>query len=264
VSAPLLTVVTICRNALPALRRTVESVQAQRFPGLEYLIVDGGSSDGTREYLRGLEREGVRGVSEPDLGISDAMNKGMRLATGTWVAHLHADDTYLPAALERMRPELAAADADVLCGWILKKEDGAEVLCRCDPMRLPLDMTVNHPASFTRHALLDRLGGFDVGLRNAMDYDFFLRAYQAGARFRVVPEALTRVAGGGQSEWSLWKTLRETHEVRRRHLRAGLGRSPLWLAALYAKGSVRIGLQRAGLRAFVAWHRRRFSYPRKG
>ena len=259
-----ISVVTICRNSLPALRRTVDSVIAQRTPEVEYLVIDGASTDGTVEFLRSLEPLGVRWISEPDGGISDAMNKGARLARGEWLAHLHADDTYLPGALDRVRREVEAGGADVLCGWILKAEPTGDVLCRCDPARLELDMTVNHPATLVRRSWFDRLGGFDVSLRNAMDYDLFLRAKLAGARFRVVPAALARFAAGGQSERSLWRTLRETHDVRRRHLRSGFSRTRGYLVALWLKGSIRIALQHGGLGGFVAWYRRRFSSPRKG
>jgi glycosyltransferase len=261
---PRITVVTICRNALPALRRTVESVLAQGYPALEYWIVDGASTDGTREYLATLEARGVRALSEPDGGISDAMNKGIHLATGEWVAHLHADDVYLPGALEAVARAAAGGGADLLCGWLVKREPGGEVLCRTAPGRLPIEMAVPHPPTFTRRALFERVGSFDPGLANAMDYDFFLRAHLAGARFRVIPQPLVVMAWGGQSERSLWRTLSETHAVRRRLLAAGWSRSTAFLWFLFVKGTVRQWLQRAGLAGLVSWYRRHLSIPRKG
>ena len=262
--APLVGIVTICRNVLPALRRTADSVLAQLGPDDEYLVVDGASTDGTRDYLAMLAARGVRTVSEPDRGISDAMNKGARLARARWVLHLHADDTLLPGALERLRAEAAADDADVLCGWMLKAEPQGDVLCRCDPALLDRDMTVNHPATLVRRELFERVGGFDPALRNAMDYDFFLRAKLAGARFRVVPAALSRFAAGGQSERSLWRTLLETHHVRQRLLRHGWTRSRMYLVALWLKAEARVLLQRIGLDAIVTWYRRRVARPPKG
>ncbi len=262
-AVPRITVVTICRNVLPALKRTVESVLAQDYPGLEYWIVDGASSDGTPEYLATLEARGVRWVSEPDRGISDAMNKGWRLASGEWVAHLHADDTYLPGALRAAAAALSPG-LDVLCGTIVKAEDTGDVVCPSAPGKLEVEMAIGHPATFVRRALFEQLGGFDADLKNAMDYDFFLRARLAGARFGTLPEpALTRFAAGGQSERSLWKTLKETHDIRRRHLERGWSRSRAFLWLLWAKGTVRIGLQRAGLNGFVAWWRRTLARPRK-
>lgn len=262
-SAPTLTVITICRNRLAELRDTVASVRAQGLPGLEYWIVDGASTDGTLEYLRGLERDGIRVLSEPDAGISDAMNKGARLATGRWIAHLHAGDRYVPGALDLVMRRIAQADADVLCGWLIKEEPTGDVLCRCEPAGLALDMSLNHPATFIRRDWFERCGGFDVSYRNSMDYDLFLRLRGAGARFAVIPEPLTRMPGGGQSERSLWATLAENHRARRKHLRSGFSRSRLWLLALYLKGSTRILLQRAGLDPLVRAYRRRFGWPRK-
>ena len=262
--SPRLTVITICRNVRAALERTAASVLAQRDPRIEYRVVDGGSTDGTLETLAALEAQGVHTLSEPDRGISDAMNKGVRLAGGEWVAHLHADDTYLPGALARMLDEIEPDDADVLCGWMIKHEDTGDILCRCDPSRLPLDMTVNHPATFVRRSMFERYGGFDATLRNAMDYDFFLRLFLAGARFRVVPFAVSRMTAGGQSERSLWKTLGETHAVRRRLLTKGVSRTTPYLWALYMKGSIRIALQAAGLNGFVRWWRRHLAWPPKG
>ncbi|HYQ89458.1 MAG TPA: glycosyltransferase family 2 protein [Candidatus Binatia bacterium] len=261
--SPTITVVTVCRNALPLLRSTVESVLEQSTSAIEYWIVDGGSTDGTRDYLASLSASGVRWVSEPDRGIADAMNKGARLATGQWVAHLHAGDRYLPGALDAI---LAASKgtADVLCGAILKDEERGEVRYRPEPSRLRMDMTVHHPATFTRREVFQEIGGFDERYPNAMDYDFFLRAFVRGKRFEVIPETLARMASGGQSERSLWKTYRETHDIRVRVLGRGWERSYAYFLFLVARGTARRVLQRVGLGGLVAWTRRRFSMTPKG
>lgn len=107
---------------------------------------------------------------------------------------------------------------------------------RCAPERLAWDMTVNHPATWTRRSLFERLGGFDPAWPNAMDYACFLRLPVAGCRFTVIERPLASMIAGGQSGRSLWTTLKETHRIRRRHLRRGLGRSPLNLAALHIRG----------------------------
>jgi glycosyltransferase involved in cell wall biosynthesis len=257
-----ITVVTVCRNALELLRPTVESVLLQRTPSIEYWIVDGASTDGTSEYLASLDPGGVRWISEPDRGIADAMNKGARLATGAWVAHLHAGDRYLPGAL---RAVLASAGdpADILCGSILKDEEGGETRYRPDPSRLRWDMTIHHPATFTRCYVFEEIGGFDERYPNAMDYDFFLRAYVAGKRFAVLPETLARMASGGQSERSLWKTYRETQAIRSRALTSGWQRSNLYFLLLVLRGSVRRMLQRGGLGGLVSLVRRWFAMAPK-
>ncbi len=262
-ASPSITVVTVCRNVLPALRRTVESVLAQGYPGLEYWIVDGASTDGTPTWLGTLGSLGVRWVSEPDRGIADAMNKGARLATGEWIAHLHADDEYLPGALEAVAACISP-DVDVLCGWLVKREAVGETVYQCAPDRLEAEMTVNHPATFVRRALFERHGGFDPGYPNAMDYEFFLRLHRAGARFAVIPRPLARMAHGGQSERDVTRTLTECREIRRRHSPSAWHRSEAFHRWLVARHAAREGLQRAGLGALVAWYRRRFSTLRKG
>lgn len=262
-AAPSLTVVTVCRNVLPALERTVDSVLAQDYPALEYWIIDGASTDGTQARLAELRARGIHTLSEPDRGISDAMNKGLERATGEWVAHLHADDTYLPGALARFA-EHARADVDIVSGWIVKVEDHGEVVCRNDPDLMPANMGLNHPSTFVRRALFERLGGFDVTLRYAMDYDFFLRAYLAGARIALVDAPLTRMPGGGLSERSIWRTLAETRTIRRRYRTSRWHRSRAWILLLAARGYTRLWLQRLGLHGVVAWYRRTLAWPRKG
>jgi len=259
---PAITVVTVCRNALHLLRPTVESVLGQGSPSVEYWIVDGGSTDGTREYLASLSPRGVRTLSEPDRGIADAMNKGVRLSTGSWIAHLHAGDTYLPKALH---PVLARTNdrADVLCGAIVKQEERGGTLYHPNPSRLRMDMTIHHPAVFTRREVFEEIGGFDERYPNAMDYDFFLRAFVREKRFEVVPATLARMASGGQSERSLWVTYRETHAIRARVLTGGWERSNAFFLFLVTRGAARRLLQRMGLGGLVGWLRRRFAMSPK-
>lgn len=259
---PVVTVVTVCRNALERLRPTVESVLEQRPPSIEYWIVDGASTDGTPAYLESLEPRGVRWVSEPDRGIADAMNKGATLATGRWVAHLHAGDRYLPGALHHVL-DYAVSEADVLCGAILKDEERGETRYFPEPSRLRWDMTIHHPATFTRRELFEEIGGFDERYPNAMDYDLFLRAFASGKRFKVIDWTLARMASGGQSERSLWITYRETHAIRRRVLDRGWERSRPYFLYLVTRATARRALQRAGLGGLVSRFRRRFALSPK-
>ncbi|HYQ95445.1 MAG TPA: glycosyltransferase family 2 protein, partial [Candidatus Eisenbacteria bacterium] len=225
-------------------------------------IVDGGSTDGTREFLAALSRRGVRTVSEPDRGIADAMNKGVRLSAGSWIAHLHAGDTYLPGALDHVLPRTRGG-ADVLCGSIVKPEERGETLYHPNPSRLRMDMTIHHPAVFTRREVFEEIGGFDERYPNAMDYDFFLRAFVRGKRFDVVPATLARMASGGRSERSIWVTYRETHVIRSRVLKRGWEGSNAFFLFLVARGTARRLLQRVGLGGLVGWLRRRFAMSPK-
>ena len=259
-----LTVITVCRNAGSALEVTAASVLPQLSHDVEYLVVDGASTDETRAVLERLSAQGVRVVSEPDRGIADAMNKGVRLARGAWVTHLHAGDTWLPDTLAVVRGEVERTAADVLCGWLVKDEDTGETLYRADPERLDREMTLNHPATFVRRACFERFGGFDPAYPNAMDYEFFLRLHRAGARIQVIERPLARMAGGGQSERSLWRTASECRAIRRRHGSSRWHASRAYFLWTVARGLARRALQRTGLGRMVAWYRRRLSWPPKG
>jgi glycosyltransferase involved in cell wall biosynthesis len=263
-SAATLTIVTICRNAQSELQDTMASVLNEPERNFEYLVVDGGSTDGTTEFLRLSEDSRLKWRSEPDQGISDAMNKGIQRATGAWILHLHAGDRLVPGALAKMHTLLAKhSDADFICSAIIKEEPSGDMLCKAAPERLPIEMAVPHPGVLVRTATLHRLGLFDQNLKNAMDYDLFLRCFVRGAVFVTSDEPIARFASGGQSDESLWKTLLETHKIRGKHLDTGWSRSPAFLIFLWTKGRIRIALQQLRLTGFVSWYRSRFSYPPK-
>src|SRR4051812_45646954 len=128
VDRPLLSIVTPCLNSASTLREAIASVRAQGLgDALEHVVVDGGSTDGTIEILR--DAPDVSWASEPDRGLSDAMNKGVNRARGTFIGWLNADDYYLPGALERVRSELLAQPA---AGWLpgpclIVDRDGREI-----------------------------------------------------------------------------------------------------------------------------------------
>jgi glycosyltransferase involved in cell wall biosynthesis len=259
-----ITVVTICRNVCEELTATVSSVLAQDDPDVEYLIIDGASTDGTLAFLAAQTDARLRYTSEPDTGISDAMNKGIEQATGEWIIHLHAADTFLPNALAAVRVAISENQtAALVCHPIVKAEDASDVICEAAPDRLPIEMSVPHPGVVAQTEILRAHGGFDKTLKNAMDYDLFLRCYLAGETFAVSNVPISRFVAGGQSERSLWATLSETHAIRRRLLSQGWQRSRLFLVALWVKGRVRMLLQQFGLHGVVASYRSRFAYPRK-
>jgi glycosyltransferase involved in cell wall biosynthesis len=245
------------------LEQTVRSVLDSGVVGLEYLIIDGASTDTTVEYLESLDASTVRFISEPDDGIADAMNKGIRLARGQWVLHLHAGDRLLPGMLSNAMAQVEGADADIVCCAIVKNEAHGVVRYEASPQSLASESSVPHPGVIARTDVWRELGGFNPAYRNAMDYDLFLRARLAGKRFRVIDEPLAVMAWGGQSEQSLWRTLRETHTIRRTLLTSGFARSPLFLLLLFVRGTVRSQLQRFGLHRVVSFYRRHFSAQKK-
>lgn len=183
---PTLTIITPCLNAAATLPATLASVRAQAYPGLEHIVVDGGSTDGTVDLLRAAA--GVRWISEPDRGLSHALNKGIAMAQGEVIGELNADDVYEPGALAAVGTALRdRADAMWLTGYCrIIDGDGREIRKPVTGYKnwllrrysLPLYLTHNFisaPATFFRRAALEEVGGFDERYRISVDYDLQLR-----------------------------------------------------------------------------------------
>jgi glycosyltransferase involved in cell wall biosynthesis len=217
--APLVSVVTASFNALAGLRRTVESVARQSMRDFEHIVVDGGSTDGSRAYLEGLGAS-VRWISEPDEGIADALNKGVGLARGTYVLVLQADDVFLNEnSLKDVTPYLSGEADIVACDILFGEGPGARRLRTYFPALRLAFKPLHHQGVFASRALFTRIGGFEPSFRITMDYDFLLRANRAGCRIARCGVAVARMADGGISSRSDWQSLsRRFSEERRAQL----------------------------------------------
>lgn len=179
-----ISVITICYNSRAQIERTIASVLGQSHADFEYVIVDGGSSDGTVEIVKRWAARDPRitWVSEPDAGISDAMNKGARIACGEVIAHLHSDEYYLdPDVLAEVAALFSAHPERVwLTGGFHFVDQGGRFLReipvrRYSYRRLIHCNTILHPATFIRRGAFLAVGGFDLTLRYCMDYHLWLR-----------------------------------------------------------------------------------------
>lgn len=241
--SPLVTVVTATSGALEGLKSTVASVREQDFRSVEHVIVDGGSSDGTVEYLESLGDAVALWISEPDTGIADAMNKGIAQARGRYVLVLQAEDTFLDAgALGRAAEHVSSSSEDIVSFDVLyiRNGTGRAYPSRAFCWKTYFKTTIPHQGAFCRRDLFDRIGMFDTSFRIAMDYEFFLRAMRRGATCRLVPETVSRMPGTGTSSRLDWPSLRERFaeegRVQERHCSNRLMRAvyavywPLYLA----------------------------------
>lgn len=219
-----ISVVTVCYNSALTIKDTLESVALQRYKDLEHLIVDGGSTDGTLEIIRAWREHPVRLISESDEGIYDAMNKGIRLATGDVVAFLNADDYYKDAdVLARVAKVMQAEQLDALYGDVEFFRPGQQdtVARRYNSGRFTADRLgwgwmPAHPALFVRRALFERFGAFRTDYRIAGDFEFVARVFQhADLRHRHLPEVLVRMQMGGISTSGWRATLQLNREMMR-------------------------------------------------
>ena len=251
-TGPLVSVVTIVRDRAATLARAAESVLSQDYPGIEYIIVDGGSTDGTLDIIQSLQDKVAVWVSEPDDGISDAFNKGIALARGEIVGFINSDDWYEPGAVRAVLAAFAASGADIAYGamqyWHGERRT---FLVHGDHRLLDRGLTISHPAVFVRRVCYERVGLFRLDFRLAMDYEWLLRARANGARFVDVGRCLANMLEGGlhQRAWTL--ALREVARARALHRprRAGPVNEYAFFAWAVTKGLVRRGLDHVGLRS---------------
>ncbi|WP_158550869.1 glycosyltransferase family 2 protein [Geodermatophilus sp. TF02-6] len=251
-----LSIVTPTYQSGPFLGRALASVRGR---GVQHVVMDGGSSDGTVALLEA--EPAVTWRSEPDRGQSHALNKALTEATGTWIGWLNADEFYLPGVLEWVQERLRADDVDVLFG------DFAEV----DTEGRLLRLVTNHRyspsilrrvncylptcATFIRRESLVRVGGLREDLRTIMDWDLWLRLDRAGARFGYEPVVF---AGFTRHPGQVTERLAERSRQEKACMRADFGIvNPLWrhhlsrahrVALKTVNGSYRRQLRAQGLR----------------
>lgn len=192
-SFPKLTVVTPSFNQAQFLERTILSILNQNYPNLEYIIIDGGSRDGSVDIIRKYEKYLAYWVSEKDHGQSDALNKGYERATGDIIGWQNSDDIYLPDAFTKAVRELQGhSEAEVVFSNRLDVDEHDNLIgeSRFTPFSTVVywydGMCLSNQSTFWRRRMFARSGMIDPELQVAMDYEFFLRAALRGARFHHV------------------------------------------------------------------------------
>ena len=171
----LVTVVTVCRNVKSSLEKTMNSLLHQSYAHIDYVIIDGASTDGTPEMLG--KTEGVRWISEPDMGIYDAMNKGIRMAEGEWVIFMNAGDVF--ASDDTLSKVFSVErDADVIYGDVIKGDS----IKKAEPPHNAHRMYFCHQSAFVRTSCLKEFP-FDIQHRMSADFKQMKHLYLAGKTF---------------------------------------------------------------------------------
>lgn len=203
----LVSVITVCYNSSNTITRTIESILKQTYDNIEYIVIDGESSDNTVEIVNGFQdafykkfhRE-IRIVSEPDRGIYDAMNKGIRLAKGTFIGILNSDDTYEPDAVSIVVQKSVDNPLQVCYGGIkIYKGDKLESIVFFSHEFMEERM-IAHPSCFVKKDIYDKYGTFNIRYESAADYEFMLRIYdKKEITFTPIYDSLANFYLGGKS-----------------------------------------------------------------
>jgi len=243
---PVITVITVVLNGRRHIEQTIHSVIDQKYPRLEYIIIDGGSSDGTLDVIRCYESAISCWSSGPDNGIYDAMNKGIARAHGDLIALLNSDDYYEPGALQ------AVADTYLRHSGASGLYYGSSFVIH-DDLQMRYAAPANcrhwcgmgyfHPAMFATRDVYERVGLYPIAYRYAADYDFLLTALDRGIAQYPVDAMLVNYRSSGLSAVHAGQTLREIRIINGCHFPA-LSMAHVSCLLLCAKSILLLTLER--------------------
>ncbi len=181
---PLVSIITSSFNAVNTIEQTINSVINQSYPNIEYIIIDGGSTDGTVDVLKKYNAKIKYWISEPDRGIYNAWNKALKVAVGDWIAFLGADDIYYPDAIGEYVKYINSAPGNDQLDFISSKIEIVDQQLNLLNLagekwswpKFSYYMTTNHGGMFHNRKLFEKYGHFDESYRSAGDYALLLKA----------------------------------------------------------------------------------------
>ena len=227
-----ISIITITFNSAKTLQRTLDSVQSQTYREIEHVIVDGASTDGTKNLIESYAKQhpNVRWVSEKDKGIYNALNKGISLATGDIIGFLHSDDVLFSChSIEQIASAFSDPSIDVVYGDLQYCRDG-KIVRRWksnafQPHSLKYGWMPPHPTMYVRREVYQQVGEYDEWFRISADYDMMLRIFTAGYKSQYIPKVLVCMETGGASNKNTKARLSKTQEdyivLKKNHVGAG-------------------------------------------
>ena len=216
-----ISVITVVYNGERTVGSTIDSILKQVYPAVQSVVIDGKSEDGTLRILESYGSRLTHLISEPDDGIYDALNKGLKIATGDVVGFLHADDVFENSdVLAKVAAAFQDPTVDAVYGDLVyvRHDDISQVIRYWksglyDDAALSRGWMPPHPTFYVRRSVYERLGGFDTRYHIAADYDTVLRFLAVGKiRAAYIPEVLVRMRAGGISNRSLKTIIRKSRE----------------------------------------------------
>lgn len=217
---PKVSLITVVLNGEAHLEQTIRSVAAQKYPNIEYIIIDGGSTDRTLDIIEKYKSHIDYWLSEPDKGIYDAMNKGIKAASGEVIGILNSDDWYENDIIEWVVEIFEVSGADAVHGAMEIIQEDSKPMIKPAPQNLngfAKGMLLNHPTIFAKKTLYDKYGLFDIDYKIASDWEMMLRWWLDDVKFYADDRVFSHFRMGGTSSTHLKKSFEEKHMIRKKH-----------------------------------------------
>ena len=217
-----LTIITVVFNGAKTIKHTIESVLNQTYENVEYILIDGNSSDNTMDMVNEYKDTIDTIISEPDKGLWDAINKGIGLATGDIIGLLHADDFYTDEkVLQRVVSKLEESKTDTLFADLLYiKDDNLDLVLRYfsaknfTPKKLTYGLMPPHPTFFVKKSVYEQYGTYRTDLKIASDYEMFVRLlYKNNVSYSYIHFPIVKMRVGGLSGGGLRNKMLMNREV---------------------------------------------------
>lgn len=208
-------VITVVRNGVNTIEKTIKSVLGQTYKNIEYIVIDGASTDGTKQIIEKYLDDIAVYISEEDKGLYCAMNKGIEIATGEIIGIINSDDWYDINAVATVVQCFKHQGADVVHGRVnLVSEDGSEKISWIPVLdHLWYQMDVWHPTVFVKKDIYQKYGAFDVSYKLAADYEFILRLYSDNVKISFVDETIAYFRVGGLSWQKFMDSINESYRI---------------------------------------------------
>ena len=210
-----ISIITVVYNGKKTIEQTINSVLGQTYDDIEYIIIDGDSTDGTQEIVRSFGNKIACFISEKDNGLYDAMNKGIRHSNGEIIGIINSDDWYVADAIDNIVKAFEETDADVVYGGmeIVHKGGYCSKLKNGKLEDILFRMTIPHPTAFVKRSVYERIGLFDLQYKIVADYDLFLRMYLSGIHLYQIPKTIAYFRDGGISSTNAVECAAEVRKV---------------------------------------------------
>ncbi len=208
-------IITVCFNAQQTIEQTITSVLNQTYKNIEYIIVDGASTDSTCQIIGKYQSCINKVISEKDEGLYYAMNKGISYAKGDIIGIVNSDDIYAEDAISKVVEYYQRTNADIIYGNAMWFDEEKEIgIYRCDDIEeLWYRMAIPHPATFVRAAVYKKYGRFNTKYPIAADYELMLRFYCNHLKFGHIDEVITYFRTGGKSHQNQKSCIEDAKEI---------------------------------------------------